>query len=331
MSFCTDPDVLSILKYVDTLITVAKIAIPLVIIVLASIDFAKIVMSGSPEKVDAGLKKLIYRVISAVIVFFVPTIVSIVFGLVDNNIDIFSCFDNIQYLDYYKELAAEERAHDENNGEFNSLEQRSYSELSIRTHSTSSSKTGAAGSVSGQKYDLTDSQLRGLAAVCQREQGNSAVGAAAEASLMANLFELRGSKYGTGGAGLYNYVADSGWFGNARSYMSGNNNVSDEVLTAVKKVLVLGNRTLPLYVDEHDCIDCGSYGYNVVKIVTDGKTITDHAGLKNHNNYIKDRTVIYNSFGSVYTFHSFPTEAGDPFGYTENALNTYKSMNGHTS
>jgi len=331
MSLCTDPDVLSVLKYVNTLITVAKILIPLVIIVLASIDFSKIVIGGSPETLNVGLKKLIYRIISAVIVFFVPTIVSIVFGLVDDSIDIFSCFENVEYLEYYKELAEEEKEYSENDGKFYSLQQRSYSELSIRTHSTSSSKTGASGAVSGQKYDLTDSQLRGLAAVCQREQGNSAVGAAAEASLMANLFELRGSNYGTGGAGLYNYVADSGWFGKARSYMSGNVNVSDEVLTAVKKVLVLGNRTLPLYIDEHDCIDCGSYGYNVIKIVTDGKTITDHASLKNHNNYVKDKTVIYNSFGSVYTFYSFPTEVGDPFGYTEIALNQYKSMNGHTS
>ncbi len=58
------------------------------------------------------------------------------------------------------------------------------------------------------KYELTDHQLTGLAAVAFSEQGTLR-GAAAEASLMANLFELheKGSYKGaTGGTGLFNYV-----------------------------------------------------------------------------------------------------------------------------
>ena len=39
------------------------------------------------------------------------------------------------------------------------------------------------------KYTLTDAQLRGIASLCQQEQG-TAQGAAAEASLMANHMEL---------------------------------------------------------------------------------------------------------------------------------------------
>ena len=58
------------------------------------------------------------------------------------------------------------------------------------------------------KYELTDHQLTGLAAVAFSEQGTLR-GAAAEASLMANLFELqeKGSYKGaTGGTGLFNFV-----------------------------------------------------------------------------------------------------------------------------
>jgi hypothetical protein len=178
----------------------------------------------------------------------------------------------------------------------------------------------------GQKYSLTDAQLRGIAMVCQREQG-SAKGAAAEASLIANRFELYGSSYGTGGTGLYNYVAKSGWWGSAGSYMSNTSSLKSDVLAAVKEVLVLGKRTLALYVDEHDCIDCGSYGYDIYKIILNGTTITDKSSLKNHSNYIKDSTVIYNRYGAIYTFYTFPTETSDPFGYTSTAKSKYNSLN----
>ena len=76
------------------------------------------------------------------------------------------------------------------------------------TSGVSSSKKSSVASPF-TKYQLTDHQLRGLAAVAISEQG-SLEGAAAEASIMANLFELQqnGSYNGkTGGEGLYAYVA----------------------------------------------------------------------------------------------------------------------------
>ena len=91
-------------------------------------------------------------------------------------------------------------------------------------------------------YSLTDDQLRQLANVCQQEQG-TAKGAAAEASLMANRFELYGSAYGTGETGLLSYVRDSGWFANAGSVMDNgpsNGALNDDILNAVKNVLVGG-------------------------------------------------------------------------------------------
>lgn len=181
----------------------------------------------------------------------------------------------------------------------------------------------------GTKYNLTDKQLREIARLCQQEQG-SAEGAAAEASLMANLFELKGSKFGTGADGLYNYVANSGWFSNAKEHMKKTSSLKKDVHTAVYEVLILGKRKLPLYVDEHDCIDCGKYGFDVIKIVTGGTIITnaDKAKIKDHSNYVQDKTVIYNKYGSVYTFYTFPTTNSDPFGYTEAAKNKYDKLMG---
>ena len=57
------------------------------------------------------------------------------------------------------------------------------------------------------KYTFSEKELKGIAKVCEREQG-SAVGAAAEASLMANRFELYKNSSGTGSQ-LYNYIKRS--------------------------------------------------------------------------------------------------------------------------
>ena len=161
--------------------------------------------------------------------------------------------------------------------------------------------------------------------------------------LMANQFELFGSKYGINGDGLYNYISKSGWFANATAYMSEAaingkqikikdkyikvEPLYDSIYTAVYNVLVLGNRTLPLYINEHDCIKCGS-GFDIIKLVTDNNIITDEDGLLNRNNYVQNKTTIYNRYSSIYTFYTFPTEYSDPFGYTESAKKRYDSLNG---
>lgn len=331
MSLCTDPGFLTVLKFVNTLITIAKIGLPVLIMVMASMDFSKTISAGSQEAVRESAKKLINRLIAAIIVFYVPTAVTITIRMADESFDMSACFNNIDNIDYYKELEEQKQLYEESlyNNSSNKSKATTLENNAIKNSSTSSSKTGSAGTVVGQKYNLTEEQLRGLATICQREQG-TAVGAAAEASLMANRFELFGSKYGTGATGLYNYVADCGWFGKgARSYMSNTSGLKDDILASVREVLVLGNRTLDLFVDEHDCIDCGSYGFDVVKIETDGKVITTAtpSELKNHSNYVKNKTKIYNRYSAIYTFSTFPTPSSDPFGYTDLAKNTFDNLN----
>lgn len=179
------------------------------------------------------------------------------------------------------------------------------------TNTSSSSSTAKDTEHSFMTYSLTDDQLRQLANVCQQEQG-TAKGAAAEASLMANRFELYGSAYGTGETGLLSYVRDSGWFANAGSVMDNgpsNGELSDDILNAVKNVLVGGKRTLPAYVDEHDLLS------DISSATTNGTAIdvSDRSAYKMHE------TTINNVYGATYKFYSFPDSNADPFGYTSDA------------
>ena len=161
------------------------------------------------------------------------------------------------------------------------------------------------------KYPLTDDQLLKIARLCKQEQG-SVAGAKAEASLMANQLETSASrrkKYGTGADGLYNWVRNGGWFARAAHWMD-NGSVSDAILAGVKDVLVNGNRTLPLYVDEHDC-------FSDIKSISTGS-------VKDRSAYVQGRTVVKNKYGSTWTFWCFPDTTSDPFGYTA----AYKAATG---
>ncbi len=158
------------------------------------------------------------------------------------------------------------------------------------------------------KYELTEYQLKSIAALCQQEQG-TARGAAAEASLMANHMDLRqgnANKYENTGEGLYNYVRYGKWFAHAATYMDNHSKLSSDVLEAVRKVLVEGKRTVPGYVNEHDCFS------DITSATNDGVEIN----VKDRSAYVQNKTIAYNTYGATYTFYCFPDSSSDPFGYT---------------
>lgn len=152
-------------------------------------------------------------------------------------------------------------------------------------------------------YDLTEDQLTRLSRLCNQEQG-TVEGAAAEASLMANRFELYGQGFGTGADGLYNYVRTSRWFADAAHFMD-NGTTTTEITDAVRNVLIAGKRTLPGYVDEHDSKS------DIISVTNDEVAID----INDDDSYVPFKTIIKNGMSSTYTFYSFPADGSDPFGY----------------
>ena len=64
------------------LMPIVQIGIPLLLIVLATLDLGKAVVSSDDKEVKAAQSRLIKRVIYAVLIFFVVTIVSLIMNLV---------------------------------------------------------------------------------------------------------------------------------------------------------------------------------------------------------------------------------------------------------
>ena len=80
--FCTDTaSVWGVLGYFVLLL---KIIVPLVLIVLGMIDLSKAVIASDDKGVSKAVNMLLHRFIAAVVIFFIPTIVSAIFNTFTN-------------------------------------------------------------------------------------------------------------------------------------------------------------------------------------------------------------------------------------------------------
>ena len=85
--------ILTMIYYVKLVLRILQIAVPIGLILFGTIDMAKAVIAGDEKKMKEAQKPFIKRIISAVIVFLIPYIVSVVVGLVTSNGDYKGCWD----------------------------------------------------------------------------------------------------------------------------------------------------------------------------------------------------------------------------------------------
>ena len=322
---CENVLFLRILNYFNIAMNLMRFVVPIILIIKLTLDIYKGIINPNDNSFKEKVSK---RLVACVIIFLVPTIVNVFLGLIETvtgtTFDYSSCQANIKNIDYYveKRELEEKLLYEQQSSENYKKYQAAIEDLTSKIKANSGTVSNASAVMAGQKYtNLTETEVKELCGVAKAEQG-SIDGARAEASLMANLYELLDTSSKYYGKGLRNYVRNSGWFAHAASHMSqGVSSCPSDYIQAVRDVLVNGNRTLPLYVNEHD------YHGDISKIVVNGQTLTGSSNIKNHSNYIKDSTVIYNKMGAVYTFYTFPSPTSDPFGYTAKAKSKVDAMN----
>ncbi len=88
-------------EIVSMFILIAQIAIPIILVILGSIDFAKGIMSQKEDEIKKGQKAFINRLIIGAIVFFVVALSKILVSVVVDNsankgniISCINCFAN---------------------------------------------------------------------------------------------------------------------------------------------------------------------------------------------------------------------------------------------
>lgn len=93
-------ELVQILGVVKTALTIIQIIIPIALIIFGSIDLMKAVMAGKDDEIKKGQNTFMKRAIAAVIVFFIPLIVSLVMGLI--QVDTTSTGERVTYKDCWE-------------------------------------------------------------------------------------------------------------------------------------------------------------------------------------------------------------------------------------
>ena len=88
--FCEESGVRATFQIVGYLLFAAKIVVPLLLIILGSIDFAKATISSDDKAPKEALMSFIRRVLIAVIIFFIPTVLNFLLSLVYGATEAFS-------------------------------------------------------------------------------------------------------------------------------------------------------------------------------------------------------------------------------------------------
>ena len=96
-------ELVQILGVVRTALTIIQIAIPILLIIMGSLDLMKAVMAGKEDEIKKGQNTFVKRAIAAVIVFFIPLIVSLVMGLI--TVDTTSSGNPVKYKDCWNAAA----------------------------------------------------------------------------------------------------------------------------------------------------------------------------------------------------------------------------------
>lgn len=334
---CNNSSFLRTLYFIKFILKVICILTPIVLIVKSMMTLTKSLLQQDDKPVYTFL---VQKLIVCVSIFLIPSALNLILSFMP-NIDFKTCMDmatieNIENFKSQEDAKKEQEIQEKEKSVKSAMETVSAAIKSVQQQivNTYNSVTTSDGSNTNSRYNLTDAELRHIAAACKREQG-SIEGAKAEASLMLNRYELY-NKHSDWS--FYKYMTTKkdgalGWFAGVRD-TSKNSSVSSEYINAVKSVLN-GNRTLDLRVDEHDCWLCNknnrcsgsSLKGDICRIINNGKYITSSSEIKNRNNYIKDVTIINNVYGGTYTFSTFPASNSDPFGYTATASNKVKQRN----
>ena len=91
METCNNTVLSGVLPIVKSILLLIQIIVPIALLVAFTIDFVK--LSINPEEKD-GFRKLLNKVIAAVIIFVIPIIINVIMGAVGESTEFSDCWNN---------------------------------------------------------------------------------------------------------------------------------------------------------------------------------------------------------------------------------------------
>lgn len=80
-NYCTG--LRSTFVFIGHLIRLAKILIPIIVIIFGTLDFFKAVTGAKDDEIKKAAKSLLFRALAGVCIFFLPAVIDFIFSLVD--------------------------------------------------------------------------------------------------------------------------------------------------------------------------------------------------------------------------------------------------------
>ena len=103
MSVCSDKSLIPTYIFIGNIINIAKIFIPILIIIFGVVDLFGAVVRLKPEEILKSVKKLVFRAIAGILIFFLPAFIDLVFSWVSDwsayeneSKSCFNCIWNVQ-------------------------------------------------------------------------------------------------------------------------------------------------------------------------------------------------------------------------------------------
>jgi hypothetical protein len=90
---CDDYGILRTFKLIGLLIAIVKILIPVLIIIMGSISFAKAVMAGDDKGIKEAGSNLGKKMAAGIVIFFIPTLLLTILNFVNGFADIYNSTD----------------------------------------------------------------------------------------------------------------------------------------------------------------------------------------------------------------------------------------------
>ncbi len=107
---CNDSGILSTILFLKEMFNVICIIVPIILIIMLSIELMKIVMGNADKNIGKVVKSITMKAIAAVLVFFVPTFINLLLNLLDSsNISVTTCWKNANNV-MIAELRSKEEA-----------------------------------------------------------------------------------------------------------------------------------------------------------------------------------------------------------------------------
>ena len=94
-SSCENVSFLGTILFIKNLILIIAIIVPIILVVLLSLDLAKAIVAGNEDQMKSVQQHAFKRIIYALVIFFVPIVVNAVFtSLGANGVDSLDCYNN---------------------------------------------------------------------------------------------------------------------------------------------------------------------------------------------------------------------------------------------